>query len=155
MLCGVCVAICGYFYRLLRNIARESIASHGENSYLRDSNQVKKRFLEKLRKIMKFFLPLLFITYLGGITLFTHSHVVNGVIIVHSHPFKGAHEHTEVQLETIFYLSSFITSSVPELLTAALAFLFLLCVLRIPAVERIKCVKPRSGISLRAPPFPF
>lgn len=50
---------------------------------------------------MKCFLPLLFIAYLGGITLFTHSHVVNGVIIVHSHPFKGQHEHTEVQLETI------------------------------------------------------
>lgn len=78
--------------------------------------------MEKLRSIIRIFLPLLFITYLGGITLFTHSHVVNGVIIVHSHPFKGEHEHTEVQLETIFYLSSFILSSLPELLTAVSAF---------------------------------
>lgn len=101
---------------------------------------------------MKFFLPLLFITYLGGITLFTHSHVVNGVIIVHSHPFQGEHEHTQVQLETIFYLSSFIASSVPELLAVALAALILLHILRIPAVECIKYVKPHSGISLRAPP---
>lgn len=111
--------------------------------------------MEKLRKIMRLFLPLLFIIYLGGITLFTHSHVVNGVIIVHSHPFKGAHEHTEVQLETIFYLSSFTTSSVPEFLATVPAFLFLLCVQRIQAVERIKCVKPRSGIGLRAPPLSF
>jgi len=60
--------------------------------------------------ILKLFLPLIFIAYLGGITLFTHSHVVNGVIIVHSHPFKGEHQHTEVELETIFFLSSFAAS---------------------------------------------
>lgn len=132
-----------------------SIVFRCKNPYLRNSFQSKKHILEKLRKIMKFFLPLLFISYLGGITLFTHSHVVNGVIIVHSHPFKGQHEHTEVQLETIFYLSSFITSSVPELLTVALAFLFLLRTLGTPAIEHIKCIKPRSGISLRAPPFSF
>ncbi len=39
-------------------------------------------------KIMRWFLPVLFISYMAGITLFTHSHVVNGVTIVHSHPFK-------------------------------------------------------------------
>ena len=37
---------------------------------------------------MKWFLPVLFISYMAGITLFTHSHVVNWVTIVHSHPFK-------------------------------------------------------------------
>lgn len=108
--------------------------------------------MEKLRNILKWFLPLLFIAYLGGITLFTHSHVVNGVIIVHSHPFKGAHEHTEAQVETIFFLSSFVASSLPAVLFAAPAFLVLLCVLVVPAVERIKYVKARGSISLRAPP---
>ena len=97
---------------------------------------------------MKCFLPLLFIAYLGGITLFTHSHVVNGVIIVHSHPFKGQHEHTEVQLETIFYLASFVSSSLPPFPVAATVLLVLLCVLSIPATECIKCVKPRGGIPL-------
>ena len=108
--------------------------------------------MEKLRNILKWFLPLLFIAYLGGITLFTHSHVVNGVIIVHSHPFKGEHEHTETQVETIFFLSSFVTSSLPAVLFVAPAYLILLCVLTVPGVERIKCVKARCGISLRAPP---
>ena len=108
--------------------------------------------LDEVENIMKCFLPLLFIAYLGGITLFTHSHVVNGVIIVHSHPFKGQHEHTEVQLETIFYLASFVSSSLPLLPVAATVFLVLLCVLSIPATECIKCVKPRGGICLRAPP---
>ena len=109
--------------------------------------------MEKLRSIMRIFLPLLFITYLGGITLFTHSHVVNGVIIVHSHPFKGEHEHTEVQLETIFYLSSFILSSLPELLTAVSAFLFVLRILGTSLIERIIYVKPCSSVNLRAPPL--
>lgn len=108
--------------------------------------------LTKLKNIMKYILPLLFIAYLGGITLFTHSHVVNGVIIVHSHPFKGQHGHTEVQLETIFYLASFVSSSFPPLPVAATVFLVLLCVLSIPATECIKCVKLRGGICLRAPP---
>ena len=35
----------------------------------------------------------MFISYMAGITLFTHSHVVNGVTIVHSHPFKKGSEH--------------------------------------------------------------
>ena len=43
---------------------------------------------------MKWFLPVLFISYMAGITLFTHSHVVNGVTIVHSHPFKKGGEHS-------------------------------------------------------------
>ncbi|WP_044468094.1 hypothetical protein [Bacteroides uniformis] len=111
--------------------------------------------LTKLKNIMKYILPLLFIAYLGGITLFTHSHVVNGVIIVHSHPFKGQHGHTEVQLETIFYLASFVSSSFPPLPVAATVFLVLLCVLSIPATECIKCVKLRGGICLRAPPSFF
>lgn len=110
--------------------------------------------LERLRNIMKWFLPLLFITYLGGITLFTHSHVVNGVIIVHSHPFKGEHQHTEAQLETIFFLSSFVASSSP-LLTFVPAFLILLCVLSVLSSTRLKYIKSRNCIRLRAPPSLF
>lgn len=101
---------------------------------------------------MRFFLPLLFITYLGSITLFNHSHVVNGVIIVHSHPFKGSHEHTEAQLETVLFLSSFISSFLSVLITV-LTTVFLLCVLKAPFAERIKQMKVLGGIRLRAPPF--
>ena len=55
---------------------------------------------------MKWFLPVLFISYMAGITLFTHSHVVNGVTIVHSHPFKkgGEHSHTTVEFQLIHIL---------------------------------------------------
>lgn len=105
-----------------------------------------------LTDILKFFLPLLFVAYLGGITLFTHSHVVNGVIIVHSHPFKGEHEHTEAEFETIFFLSSFAASDGLFTPFTATPFFILLCVLAVPALERIRQTKSCGGIHLRAPP---
>ena len=48
--------------------------------------------------IMRCFLPVLFVSYLVSITFFAHIHVVNGVTIVHSHPFKkgAAHKHSTV-----------------------------------------------------------
>ena len=51
---------------------------------------------------------ILFASYWYGITCFPHSHVENGVVIVHSHPFDDEHHtHTDVQYETIFYLTHF------------------------------------------------
>jgi hypothetical protein len=41
-----------------------------------------------LFRVCKFGLLLLFIGYYGCITLFYHSHLVNGHIITHSHPYK-------------------------------------------------------------------
>lgn len=105
-----------------------------------------------LTPVLRFFLPLIFIAYLGGITLFTHSHVVNGVIIVHSHPFKGEHRHTEVELETIFFLSAFAAPDGLFTPFTVSAVLLLLCVSAVPATERIKLVKAVDGVYLRAPP---
>lgn len=101
---------------------------------------------------MKYFLPLLFLTYWGGVTLFTHSHVVNGVIIVHSHPFKTGHQHTESQAETIFFLDHYVASSVPVLLAAVPCFCALLGMLAILRRTRLGLSKPEDGIRLRAPP---
>lgn len=108
--------------------------------------------MEKLRHILKFFLPLLFLTYWGGVTLFTHSHVVNGVIIVHSHPFKAGHQHTESQAETIFFLDHYVASSVPVLLVAVPCFCALLGLLVVARTSRLCLRRPDDGIRLRAPP---
>ncbi|MGL4332192.1 MAG: hypothetical protein ACRCZQ_02180 [Bacteroidales bacterium] len=45
--------------------------------------------------------------YAFCITSFTHSHIVNGVMIVHSHPFEKdtTHNHTKSQILTIDQLS--------------------------------------------------
>lgn len=44
----------------------------------------------KISVFFKFLLLILFVSYYSGITLFYHAHMVNGVIIVHSHPFLNS-----------------------------------------------------------------
>ena len=47
-----------------------------------------------------------FYRHLGSMPLFNHTHVVNGVIIVHSHINTGEHTHSKQSLEIIFFLSN-------------------------------------------------
>lgn len=93
----------------------------------------------------------LFALYWCGITLFTHSHVVNGVIVVHSHPYSVEHTHTQGQLETIFYLSLLQTSGdvqacmdLPHWLVPLLTIVFV-CLSTLPA-------SPVSDVNSREPP---
>lgn len=113
-------------------------------------NQMKLLFLN----IIKWFLPFLFISYLAGITLFTHSHVVNGVTIVHSHPFKqtSSHGHTTVEFQLIHLLNQVVsTNGCLILLSFALAIYFLSLLLwRLQTVRyTVFC---RGILCLRAPP---
>ena len=69
------------------------------------------------KKIMRYFLLLLFLGYYGSITLFNHTHIVNGVAIVHSHPynpFSGKkpinHHHSTNEFIFIHFLSHFVTT---------------------------------------------
>lgn len=68
---------------------------------------------KKVNTIIKIILPVIFIVYASSITFFTHSHIVNGVTIVHSHPFQKSndglpsHEHTGAEIQLIHTLSSF------------------------------------------------
>lgn len=114
---------------------------------------INRRSLEKLRHILKYFLPLLFLSYWGGVTLFTHSHVVNGVIMVHSHPFKAGHQHTSGQAETILFLDHYEASSVPVLLAAVPCFCALLGLLAVVRRTRLYLTRLGDGIRLRAPPL--
>lgn len=63
---------------------------------------MKKRILIKS---LKWFLPLLFITFINGKIFFTHSHSIDDSFVVHSHPFnKGentTHNHTTKELIAI------------------------------------------------------
>lgn len=107
---------------------------------------------QAIRNIFRFFFPLLFVFYWGGITLFSHSHVVNGVIVVHSHPFKTAHTHSANGLETIFFLTHFSTSGQETISHPFIAGLFLLCVFLIPVLQAGVSLRTSQVISLRAPP---
>ncbi len=105
-------------------------------------------------------LLILFLGYYGSITLFSHSHIVNGVTIVHSHPFKtnkggetSNPPHTEKELLLIQLLS--------ELITTAFTISFATLLLRslwheIPVVTIIAGYTESGGYcnySLRAPPY--
>ena len=110
-------------------------------------------------KSLRMLLLLLFLGYYGGITLFPHAHVINGITVIHSHPYKsdkGSNSstlpHTEKQLLLIQLLSEFITTA----FTLILASLIIRSLIR-----EIQAIPIRSGYSkpggyrvdsLRAPP---
>lgn len=66
---------------------------------------------------VKWFFVILFVAYTGGITLFTHTHVINAIAYTHSHPYKKSekkqHSHTEKQLVILdFLFNQSITSDI-------------------------------------------
>lgn len=68
--------------------------------------------------ISKYLLLILFLGFFGSITFFSHAHIVDGVTIVHSHPYKSdnkgnpLHSHSDKGYITIQLLSCFIISSI-------------------------------------------
>jgi hypothetical protein len=67
------------------------------------------------KKLLEYFLLILFIGYIGSITLFTHTHIVDGITVVHSHPYKSHsgnipinHNHSKNGFILIQFISNFI-----------------------------------------------
>ena len=107
-----------------------------------------------LLNITRYFLPILFVSYLVSLTFFAHVHVVNGVTIVHSHPFKkgAAHKHSTVELLLIHFLSHLTADGAAVVFALSLFIPFLLYLLlgRSPYAH-YHC--PYHGVvGLRAPP---
>jgi len=70
------------------------------------------------KKITGYFLLILFLGYIGSITFFSHTHIVDGVTIVHSHPYKSHsgdvpvnHNHSKDGFLLIHFISHFIASA--------------------------------------------
>ena len=108
----------------------------------------------KKRQIFGFLFLFLFAIYWCGITCFTHSHVENGVVIVHSHPFQDAHHtHTDHQYETIFNLTHFYSlTCTPFVFEGPVLF----ALLPVPFCVREVCVAilaRKDELCLRAPPY--
>ena len=64
-----------------------------------------------LRKYLRFFLPLLFLTYYSSVSFFTHVHIEQGTTIVHAHPFAASdggagHQHGSLAEIQLFHLLS-------------------------------------------------
>ena len=73
----------------------------------------------------QWFFIILFTSYVSGISLFTHTHVINNTTYVHSHPFKkgekSQHTHTENQLFILdhFYNTSITSDILPGIYLSA------------------------------------
>jgi len=67
----------------------------------------------KIKKIVSIFFVALFISYLAGTTLFSHTHIISGATIVHSHLHTDSHHdtksggHTQNEITLIAQVSHF------------------------------------------------
>jgi len=100
---------------------------------------------------------LIFVGYYLSITFFTHSHVVLGITIVHSHPYKSGttnhpikHQHTTDEFILIQLLSEFLTTLV---FFAILFNLFPFIIKSFLIKEKFVLIYTiLSSLRLRAPP---
>ena len=114
--------------------------------------------MDTYRKYLKIVLPALFMAYLGCLIAFTHVHIVNGVTIVHSHPYhKNAdgtpkEEHTIAEFQLHHQISTILTTgtaSATLLLAALTGVVYILICRPVYPVH----LRPILGkLSLRAPP---
>lgn len=98
-------------------------------------------------------LAVLFSWYWCTITFFAHMHEVDGVRIVHSHPFTGSsasHTHSAGQMQTISFLSYLVAAAV----SAGVSLVIPVCrrFIFAPVSSSRKNNVEYSLLSLRAPP---
>lgn len=114
---------------------------------------------DRTKAFLKIIFPVIFISYACCISFFFHTHIVNGVTIVHSHPFSTddngdtGHEHTGVQFELIQTLSVFFIAG----LIAFSLFLKLItpvkCKIYYKPSAVFSSVSPEGISRLRPPPY--
>ena len=116
--------------------------------------------MDRLRKYLKIALPLLFISYLGCLIIFTHVHRVNGVTIVHSHPYHKnsdvpEKEHNMAEFQLLHQLSTIqIGDTSLHLVEIPTFFTTIRIIYNSPIYPGF--IRPTLGhIHLRAPPFVF
>ncbi|OCW94026.1 hypothetical protein A9168_09190 [Macellibacteroides sp. HH-ZS] len=124
---------------------------------------VKRSRTKKMKQtrwitFLKVVLPILFIGYLACIISFTHVHIINGVTIVHSHPYNkqtnppSEHQHTGQQLQLYQQFSS-IQAEGNIYCSILLTPTYLNeTILLFPSVNNIFVLSPTDSFNLRAPP---
>ncbi|HPF00930.1 MAG: hypothetical protein AB7V36_07840 [Bacteroidales bacterium] len=110
-------------------------------------------------KILRLLLPVLFLGYMSSATLFMHTHYINGVAVVHSHPYKSAddgssgHQHSNQGFLLIAVLSHISVLVAAAGIVCLAAFVFYktrqFVTRRKALIGLIHC----SAFGLRAPPF--
>ncbi len=96
---------------------------------------------------------MLFWSYQAGFSLFTHTHTIDGIKIVHSHPYTGDnHVHSDAQIFAISHLSTFLSEEANDFQGD---FIIYEVINKIGTeIEFIHLRKALiSNINFRAPPF--
>jgi hypothetical protein len=98
---------------------------------------------------------LLWISYIGEVSLFPHNHIVDGHRITHWHPYSGSpenpnHNHTQAQIATIAMLSNVV--AIVALGTFALGLSLALLTIIGYAAHSLISHLTKQRLSLRAPP---
>lgn len=67
--------------------------------------------VRKITRVLSGWLLVLFVGYMAGITLFPHTHLINGKNVTHSHPYSqapdtGNHTHTAAEFTLLAHLSA-------------------------------------------------
>jgi hypothetical protein len=109
----------------------------------------------KSKQIISRILIVIFAFYYANICFFYHSHIINGVTIVHSHIHPKSHAqigtHSASELTLISVLSAF-QSFQATLCFVGLGIFLLFQVSILPLYEKRPVLKPVFCTSLRAPP---
>ena len=110
-----------------------------------------------LTQSIKWFLPLLFITFINGKSLFIHSHLEKDILVVHSHPFDknedSTHEHTTKELIAIeFHTHGYSTANIVALVDIKSPLKYINCY-NYTNEEIICFAKKATSTLLRAPPI--
>lgn len=69
-----------------------------------------KKFLHDIKKVTAGWLLIFFVGYVACVTLFYHTHIIEGARVTHSHPYSeapdtGRHAHSGSELAVIAHLS--------------------------------------------------
>jgi hypothetical protein len=112
---------------------------------------------KSISRLTGYFFLILFLGFFGSNTFFTHSHIVDGNTIVHSHPFKKdqngnpTHQHSAKGYLLIHIINNFTALAVASILFAV-ALLKFLYEISSGCASSFACRLSISPNSLRGPP---
>ncbi|MFA6812793.1 MAG: hypothetical protein WCR45_06855 [Bacteroidaceae bacterium] len=107
----------------------------------------------RLNIIVHIILSIVFLSYEMMTTCFTHTHIINGVIIVHSHPYNKNHpfKHTKNQAYTFRALGHHVVTEAPPIINIPEEKWQIIGITLIPHIESFFS-KTICDFLLRAPP---
>ena len=113
-------------------------------------NRVRRHIL-----VWSVLLLTIFSVYYAMVAIYTHFHIINGVMVVHAHPFHGEHTHTDGQLLVLNFLSHFYSDEASDTVPFTIPVRPLLYTLKGGYEESSSLSVFFDGIYWRGPPADF